>query len=143
MIGPRRPWASRRRPARPRRGFGVLEVLISASLLVIGLASVVSFSAQSSAVAAHQRQVTIGAHVAEMQMERLLLLFPDDARLSSGAHTGPRFDGIGNPSASGAFATSWVVATGSPIQGARTITLTVTWTEGGAPRTVTLRTIRT
>ncbi len=128
---------------RPLRGFGILEVLISGTMLLLGLAGVVSFAAQANGSAAHQRHITIAAHVAEMQMEKLVLLFPDDARLSNGAHTGPRYDDIGNPEATGRYRTSWLVATGNPIAGARSVVVTVTWNEATGTHTTTLKTIRT
>lgn len=112
-------------------------------MLLLGLAGVVSFAAQANGSAAHQRHITIAAHVAEMQMEKLVLLFPDDARLTNGAHTGPRYDDVGNPAATGRYQTSWQVATGTPIAGARSLIVTVTWNEATGTRTTSLKTIRT
>lgn len=126
----------------PRRGFGMLEVLISGTMLVLGLAAVLSFASSTSGVAAHQRHITQGAHVAELQMEKLLLLPPDEARLTSGPHVGPRYDDVGTPSPSGDYHTTWSVAVDTPITGTRTLTVTVTWTEQGATRSTTLTTIR-
>lgn len=124
------------------RGFGMLEVLISGTMLVLGLAAVLSFASSTSGIAAHQRCITQGAHVAELQIEKLLLLPPDDARLTGGVHVGPRYDDVGRPSASGDYHTTWSVAVDVPITGARQITLTVTWTEQGTPHSTTLTTIR-
>ena len=130
-------------PARSQhRGFGILEVLISGTMLVLGLAAVLSFASSTSGVAAHQRHITQGAHVAELQMEKLLLLSPDDARLDSGTHVGPRYDEVGTPSATGEYHTTWSVAVDTPITSTRTITLTVTWTERAVQRSTTLTTIR-
>jgi Tfp pilus assembly protein PilV len=124
------------------RGFGILEVLISGTMLVLGLAAVLTFVSSTSAVASHQRHITIGAHVAELQMEKLLLLPPDEVRLSSGSHVGPKYDDVGTPSATGAYETTWSVAVDTPITATRTITVTVTWTEPTGLRTTTLTTIR-
>ncbi len=132
-----------RRVSRHRRGFGLLEVMISGTMLVLGLAGVLSFASLTSGSAAHQRKITIGAHVAEMQLEKLVLLAPDDARLTSGTHPGPRYDDVGNPSATGEYVTKWVVTTNTPITGTRTVVLTVSWTESTGTRTTTLKTIRT
>lgn len=134
----------RSRPQQQRRhGFGLLEVMISATMLVLGLAGVLSFAAQTSGTAAHQRQITVAAHVAEIQLEKLVLLSPDDSRLTSGTHVGPRYDQIGNPSSTGKFQTKWAVTTSSPILGTRTVVVTVTWTEPTGTKTTTLKTIRT
>ncbi len=124
------------------RGFGILEVLISGTMLVLGLAAVLSFVSSTSGVASHQRHITIGAHVAELQMEKLLLLPPDEARLNSGSHVGPKYDDVGTPSATGGYETTWFVAVDTPITATRTITVTVTWTEPTGLRTTTLTTIR-
>jgi len=124
------------------RGFGILEVLISGTMLVLGLAGVVSFAAHANQTAGHQRHITIASHVAEMQMEKLLLLFADDARLANGSHTGLRYDDIGNLSATGIYQTTWQITTSSPVPGARTVVVTVTWTEAGRTRTTSMRTIR-
>jgi len=128
---------------RRRHGFGLLEVMISATMLVLGLAGVLSFAAQTSGTAAHQRQITVASHVAEIQMEKLLLLAPDDSRLTAGVHVGPAYDQIGNPSATGKFETRWTVTTSDPILGARRVVVTVRWTEPTGAKATTLKTIRT
>jgi Tfp pilus assembly protein PilV len=124
------------------RGFGMLEVLISGTMLVLGLAAVLSFASSTSGVAAHQRHITQGAHIAELQMEKLLLLPPDHTRLTNGVHVGPRYDDVGTPSASGDYHTTWSVAVDAAIPGTRTMTVTVTWTEATGTRSTTLTTIR-
>ena len=92
----------------------------------------------------HQQNMVGAVHVAETTMETLLLLYPDDARLSDGAHTGPHYDKIGNLSGStGMFATSWTVGAGVPLAGARTIEVVVTWSERSTTKSTRLRTIRT
>lgn len=136
--------ATRPNPRRRRhRGFGLLEVMISATLLLVGLAGVVSFAAHASTTAAHQRHITIAAHIAEVQIEKLVLLNNDDARLAAGPHTGLRYDDVGGPAVTGDYRTSWVVQTATPLVGARTIVVTVEWKEGGTTRTTTLKTVRT
>lgn len=132
------------RRRRPRlRGFGLLEVIISGSLLLIGLAGVVQFAAHAEKMSGHQQSMVGAVHVAETTMETLLLLYPDDARLTNGPHTGPRFDKVGNKTPTGLFATSWTVEAGVPLPGARTVEVVVTWTERSAIKTTRLRTIRT
>jgi Tfp pilus assembly protein PilV len=132
----------RARRSTSSRGFGILEVLISGSLLAVGLAGIVSFAGQANAIVGHQRHVTIASHVAEVQLEKLLTLYADDTRLSDGAHAGSSFKVDGSPG-SGPYTTSWVVVTGSPIAGARRVMVTVTWQEAGVAKTLSLQTIRT
>ncbi|MDP2342533.1 MAG: hypothetical protein Q8O67_16370 [Deltaproteobacteria bacterium] len=125
------------------RGFGLIEVIISGSLLLIGLAGVVQFAGYAEVMTGHQQNMAGAVHVAEKTMEELLLLYPDDARLGDGPHTGSRYDKVGNGSPTGLFATTWTVAAGVPLPGARTVEVTVTWIERAKTKTTRLRTIRT
>lgn len=125
-----------------RRGFGMLEVLISAALLVGGLAAVTQFQANLLRTGVRERHLVTGTQVAEQTLERLLVAFADSPDLGGGAHTGPRFDDDGNPDPAGRFETSWNVVVGDPIVGARRVTVEVRWDDDGAARKVTLTTIR-
>lgn len=127
----------------PVRAFGLLEVIISATLLITALAGILSFSAHASTVAGHQRHMTVASHIAEVQMEKLLQAYGDDARLGHGSHSGPAYDDVANPVAGGDYTTSWVIIAGTPIAGARTVIVTVAWKESTGPKTTSLRTIRT
>jgi Tfp pilus assembly protein PilV len=131
-----------RRSAPAPRGFGLIEVLVSGTMLAVGLAGIVSFAGQANAALGHQRHLTVAGNVAERQMEALLTLYADDARLTDGDHTGSTFDTIGAPGA-GPYTTSWVVEAGVPVPGARRITVTVSWQEGAVTKTTRLRTVRT
>ena len=126
-----------------RRGFGLIEVMISASMLVLGLAGILSFAAQTSVTSAHQRHITIAAHLADMQLEKLLLLAPDHARLTVGPHSGLVYNDIGVADVAGRFSASWDVVTGAPLVNTRTIVVTVSWTDATGVRTTTLKTVRT
>lgn len=128
---------------RAPRAFGLLEVMVSGALLLIGLAGVVQFAGHAEKMTGHQQNVVGAVHVAETTLETLLLLYPDDRRLADGAHAGPHFDKVGNPGGSAMFSTSWTVQAGVPLPGARTIEVVVSWTERAIPKTVKLRTIRT
>jgi Tfp pilus assembly protein PilV len=125
------------------RGFGILEVLISGTMLLIGLTSLASFQSNAQQMVARERNLMIATHVAEQTMERLLVMFPEDPLLADGEHTGQRYDKAGDVVASGGlFATSWQVDAGDPVAGARRVTVTVTWADRGKTRQLVLETVR-
>ncbi len=124
------------------RGFGILEVLISSTMLVAGLAGVLQAQASITNTMARERRLTMATHIAEQTMERLLVLFPGDGELAGGSHTGLRFDDEGTPAAAGRFAARWTVNVGDPIAGTRRITVEVQWVDGSQDRVVALTTLR-
>lgn len=132
----------RRGPRRAPRAFGLLEVLISGTMLVIGLAAAAQFVSNSSSVQTHERHRVTAVHVAEQTMERLLVLFPDHADLAGGVHTGSTFNDLGEPGA-GPYQVQWTVSAGDPMPGVRRVVVEVRWTENGTNRTLQLETIRT
>lgn len=131
------------RSTAPRaRGFGLIEVMISASILAIGMSGIISLYSNLQDNYKHQRLLAQALHIAEATMEDLLVRYADDADLVAGAHTGPSYAINGKPGGT-FFATSWAVADGVPFAGTRQITLTVTWTENTRTKTFVLRTVRT
>ena len=64
--------------ARAARGFGLIEVMISASILLIGVAAVVTTVNHIEHQYQHQRYVTAAIHVGESTLEELLGRFPTD-----------------------------------------------------------------
>jgi len=125
------------------RGFGILEVMISGTMLVIGLAAAAQFSAAMAASTARDNHLVSATHCGEQTMERLIGLFPSHADLANGDHSGSRFGDDGAPSSSGRYQVSWTVQVGAPLNGLRRVDVNVTWLERGTPRNITLRTLRT
>ncbi|MBI1948241.1 MAG: type II secretion system protein [Deltaproteobacteria bacterium] len=136
---------ARPRTARARRagGFSMLEVLISMSLLAVGMAAISTTYSMLSDAAVHERRVTHALHVAELTVEDLLLRYAGDPELAQGGHAGAvAYTQDGAPGGS-YFTTAWEVATGTPIASARQIRVTVTWTERTGVKTLSLVTVRT
>lgn len=125
------------------RGFGILEVLISSTMLVAGLAGIIQAQASITSVVARERRLMTATHVGEQTMERLLMLQPTDGSLTGTTHTGPQFDDEGSPSATGRFRTRWTVTPADPIAGVRRLVVEVEWNDGAAVRVVSFNTIRT
>ena len=130
----------------PPRGFGLIEAMISASLLAVAMTAIVSLLVNLQESYRHQRLVAQALHVAEGSMEELLVRYADDADLGTGVHTGPSFGVDGQPGGT-FFTTSWNVTDGVPFVGLRRVTLTVTWNEvtplGSRLRRLQLSTVRT
>lgn len=124
------------------RGFGLIEAMISAAILAVGLAGMLQLFGHLNDQQTHQRLVVQALHVGEATMEGLLLRYADDPELEEGSHPGPGFGADGLPGGS-FFSTRWLVEDGVPIAGTRQLTVTVSWTERGVTKAFSLRTVRT
>ncbi len=140
--------------SRRRRAFSMVEVLISSSILLIGITGLVISTHVATNLHAHHRKLSQGLLIAERRMEALLMLFPSSVALSDGRHPGGGFeffaeDGTPLPDNQNATYRVFYECTprgiGSeevePLIGL-TIALTVAWDEGSGERTVSLRTAR-
>ena len=131
-------------PPRRPRGFSMIEVIIAAALLAVGVAGILSAYSTATHLDNHQHRVSSALHVAEAVVEELLLLQQTDADLTAGSH-GPRgFDVDGNRVAgTGFYSVTWAVSAG-PHPRARRLEVKVTWTDqlGTTPRTLSLVTHR-
>lgn len=134
--------ANCRRSPKRKKGFSLLEVMVAGSILLIGIAAVVSALSTANESTAHQRRMTESLHVAEAVMEELLLVPSTSPDMYEGAH-GPRtFDGAGNEVSGGAYRASWSVTSGVPIGGMRRVRVTIQWTEPNGERSLSLVTDR-
>jgi hypothetical protein len=130
---------------RGRRGFGLLEVMISGSILLIGIAAVVTTINTIERQYQHQRYITTAVHIAEGTLEELIGRWPSDPELVANTlFHGPEFDprGLLVPPGMGLFTTEWIVAAGVPIATTREVRVTVRWNEDGVDKWFTLRGVR-
>lgn len=123
-------------------GFGLIEVMVSAALLAIGMAGTSSLVANLQDNYKHQRLVSQGLHIAEATMEELLVRYADDSELAAGPHTGSSYGITGAPGGT-YFAVGWVVTDAVPFAGTREIVVTISWSERGRPKQLAIRTVRT
>lgn len=124
-------------------GFSLIEVLISMSLLAVGMTAIATTYGMLADSAEHERRVTHALHVGEATIEELLVRYAADNDLTQGTHSGgPSYTAEGVPGGS-FFTTSWEVSTGVPIANARQIRVTVTWHERTGTKTLSLVTVRT
>ena len=124
--------------SREEAGFSLLEILIGITVLLIGVAGLLSMQTSALRNSAYSRHSTEAAMLAQDKMEQLRT---EDLL---GAAVGPEvIDEQGIPDADGLYTRDWnIVDTGPFID----IEVTVTWREGGSADQeyrVTLRTRRT
>ena len=129
-----------------RRGFSLLEVIISSTLLVVGIAAVVVGANIAISLQEHQRRLGHALVVAERRMESLLLLMPGVPELTDGRHPAVGTEGFsedGRPGGS-AFRVSYFVTPlidGTGAVGQRVV-VTVEWDERVGRREISLTTAR-
>ncbi len=120
----------------------MIEVLISASILIIGITAAVDLQGSMSRTSAAQRRFVTANEVAEQTLERLLVLYGGSDTLSAGHHDGPTYNLDGVPAADGLFSTSWDVTESTPIANVRRVVVEVRWRDFGRDRRVQLTTFR-
>lgn len=135
----------KQRRGRVLAGFSLLEVMISGTMMLAGIAGMMSAYTTLSIHYAHQRHMTHGIHLAEAELEGLLVRFADDALLAPGLHPSvARYDATGNRVGSGGTYLVDVRVVSHPvIPGFRRVTVIVRWQERGREASVQLTTERT
>ena len=129
-----------------RRGFSLLEVLVSSTLLIVGISSVVVGVSVALALHEHERKVGRGLLIAEKRMESLLLFFPGSPELVEGVHPTTGFEGFnedGRPGGRDFRVTYFItgIVDGSGTTGFK-LDVTVKWDERTGERELTLTTAR-
>jgi len=75
-----------------KRGFSLIEVLISSAILLVGITGLVMGVHIAIGQHAHNRKLAQALIVAEKRTEALLLLFPTSAELRDGRHPASGFE---------------------------------------------------
>jgi len=126
---------------RARPGFTLVEILIAALILTIGVISVLWVISDSLQGARRQHERQIATSLAQAKLEELRNISYQD--LASGVEEDEYgeqilLDEYGRPG--GIYSRQWVVTEGSPMEGTKTVTVTVAWEEG-VPDGVSVMTI--
>lgn len=127
-----------------RRAFSLIEVMVSAALLIVGLtAAFSSFATMTRELNHASRRSTAGA-LAEATLEELVLRSAADPALALGAHSdNVNFDVGGHRvEGDGFFAVGWDVVPYARVATVREVRVRVTWTDTGGPRRLELKTWR-
>lgn len=128
-----------------RRGFSLIEVMVSGTLLVVGLAA--SFSAYQTIGTHlnHTVHLSTAGSLAEATLEELVLRYPADPALSLGEHvdTPRHYDKNGARVASAdVYAVTWNVIPYAKLTTMREVIVKVAWTDVSGARTLEVRTWR-
>jgi prepilin-type N-terminal cleavage/methylation domain-containing protein len=112
-------------------GFTLLEVIVAISILTIGILAVASMQISSIRGNSFAGGVTEGTTWAGDQVERLMALPYDHNDL----------DQAQNPhqATEGKYTINWNVTDDTPMTNTKTINVTVTWTDHGVQKTVSLQ----
>lgn len=135
------PYRSGRRRLGPR-GFGLVELLISVSILGISLTLFLSAANAARYLFAHQRNLTQAVAVGDTVTEGLLILDSSDEALAEGEHMA-MFTRQGLPTSSrGFYQVTWVVSNYEEVTGMRKLDITIDWQEQGIVRSTSWTTYR-
>jgi type IV pilus assembly protein PilV len=115
------------------QGAALVEVVFAISILTIGLLALASMQVSSIRGNAFAGGVTVGTCLATDRLEKLMGLPYTHTDLSAGNHS--------DPTPPSGYAITWNVADDSPLNDTKTISLTVNWTDHGAPKSVSLQRI--
>ena len=112
-------------------GFTLLEVMLAISILMVGLLAVASMQVSAIRGNAYASRQTEGTGMALDRMEKLLDLPYDNADLATGNHADP------NPPSG--YSVSWGVTDDAPLSNTKTVSVTVTWIDHGAQKSVSMQ----
>jgi len=137
---------------RLRRAFSLIEVIITSSMLLLGISGLIAGVHVASRQQEHNRRVANGLIIIERRLEELLLLFPTSLLLTDGRHPDAGFElysESGVRDAGNAFRLFYVVDFASEpnappeerLPGV-VINVTILWEESGGERSLSLRTVR-
>ncbi len=133
----------RARPFRRRvRGFTILEVMMSGSILILALAG--TLSGMSTALKLHQnsQKASIALHIAESEIETLLIARRTDDRLKIGS-LGPRhFDRKGDEVSSANQFELQTDVSALAIGDIKSVVVTVKWENMGTQKQLLLKSMR-
>jgi type II secretion system protein I len=107
------------------RGFTLNEVMIALSIFAIGILAVASLMISSINENTSARKMTEATTLAEMHLESLMA--QDYASIADGTTT------------EGAYSIAWTVAEDDVVANTKSLTVTVTWTDRGKQRSVSIR----
>ncbi|RMG61449.1 MAG: prepilin-type N-terminal cleavage/methylation domain-containing protein [Deltaproteobacteria bacterium] len=115
------------------RGFTLIEVLVSLVILSVGILALLLMQAQSIKANYVSRDLQAATILCEDLLERFRAIDSSSPLITAGTHDNSEL-GVANPidesgNAGGIYSRTWQVTDDSPVQDAKTIVVTVTWTK--------------
>jgi prepilin-type N-terminal cleavage/methylation domain-containing protein len=133
------------------RGFSLIEVMISASMLLIGITAIIMGVHVATRQQEHNRKVGQALLIAERRMEELLMLFPSSLELTDGRHPPAEFEQFDSDGRKDGddfrlfYDVSLATPPGAPPEDRLPgiiIEVTIAWDEAVGARSLQLRTVR-
>ncbi len=142
-----------------RRAFSLIEVMISSTMLILGISALISGVHVATQQQEHNRKVSAALLISERRLEELLLLFPTSLLLSDGRHpelgfevyteAGVRVETPDEDAIARNFRLFYMVNTAaaddeppeSRLPGL-IVETTIAWNESGREKLLSLRTVR-
>ncbi len=118
-------------------GIGLIEILIALVLFGMGISMAMRTLPDSNVAMTRGRNITTATNLAQEKMEQLMAVPFSAGDLTAGAHADP-FNPIDRH-----FTRNWTVSDDTPIQGMKTVAVTVTFETASSDSTVTLTTFVT
>ena len=115
------------------KGFTIIEVIIAISVLTVGILAVSSMQVSAIRGNAFASRQTEGTTIALDRLEKLMSLSYGDTDLAAGSHTAP--------SPSSRYIVVWNVSDDSPLNNAKRVIVTVTWTGHGVQKNLSVERI--
>ncbi len=120
-----------------QKGMGLIEILIALVLFGIGVSLALKTLPDSNVAMTRGRNITEATNFAQEKIEELMATPYTAGDLTSGAHADPD-----NP-LERHFTRNWVVTDDNPVQGMKTVAVTVSFETANSDSTVTMTTFIT
>ena len=121
---------------RNNRGASVVEIMVALLIFGIGLVAAIQVLPQSSAKTTRSRNKTIAVNIAQEKVEELMAAGFQAADLTAGDHDDPD-----NP-INNHYNRTWTVVDDTPVNGMKSISVSVTFPTASADSVATLRTYK-
>ena len=118
-------------------GIGLIEILIALVLFGMGISMAMRTLPDSNVAMTRGRNITTATNLAQEKMEQLMAVPFSAGDLAAGGHADP-FNPIDRH-----FTRNWTVTDDAPIQGMKTVAVTVSFETASSDSTVTLTTFVT
>jgi len=119
------------------KGIGLIEILIALVLFGIGISFALRTLPDSNVAMTRGRNLTEATNFAQEKIEELMAVPFSDGDLTAGTHADPD-----NPIQTH-FTRSWTVADDAPVQGMKTVAVSVSFETANSDSAVTLTTFVT